>query len=316
MMVVRELDDPGFVVPGSVVTIGTFDGLHLGHQRLIRVGREVARSARLPLIVVSFDRHPLRLLAPERVPPLIMTPYQRDRVLASQGVGVLYLLHFGPDRAQQAPEAFAAEVLASRLGARHVVVGANFTFGARGAGRASDLVAMGSELGFSVDVEELVDEDGEVVSSSRVRAKIASGELAEASRLLGRPYAVEGVVVAGDGRGRALGFPTANVVVSSSYASPPDGVYAGWAWNETGRWAAAISLGTRPTFYPTDGVRLLEVYLLDADVDLYGQSLEVALHARLRGQVAFTSVESLIEQMRADVAEVRARVGDSDAESR
>ncbi|ACU53595.1 riboflavin biosynthesis protein RibF [Acidimicrobium ferrooxidans DSM 10331] len=310
MIVVRELDDPAFVVPSSVVTIGTFDGLHLGHQRLIRVARDVARRARLPLVVVSFDRHPLRLLAPERVPPLIMTPLQRDRVLASQGVGVLYLLHFGPERAQQAPASFAAEVLASRLGATHVVVGANFTFGARGAGRPADLVAMGRDLGFSVDVEELVDDDGEVVSSSRIRATVASGDLVEASRLLGRAYAVEGVVVAGDGRGRELGFPTANVVVSSSYASPPDGVYAGWAWNDSGRWAAAISLGTRPTFYPTDGLRLLEVHLLDADVDLYGQSLEVAFDSRLRGQVAFAGVEELIAQMHADVAEVRVRVGD------
>lgn len=307
MIVVRELDDPGFGLPASVVTIGAFDGLHRGHQRLVTLAGDAARAERLALVVVSFDRHPLRYLAPERVPPLVTTPTQRDAVLASLGASVLYLLHFGPERAGQDPEAFVADVLVDRLGARHVVVGENFTFGARGAGRPEDLVRLGGRHGFDVRVEPLVSEGGAPVSASRVRALVAEGSLEEAARLLGRPFQLEGVVVAGDGRGRALGFPTANVVVSSAYASPPDGIYAGWALLDGEQLPAAISLGTRPTFYPHGGPRLLEVYVLDRELDLYGRAIEVSFHSRVRGQESFAHVDALVARMRADVAEVAKR---------
>lgn len=310
MIVVRELDDPGFALPASVVTIGSFDGVHLGHRRLVEHGRDLAGAARVPLVVVSFDRHPLRLLAPSRVPALLTTPGQRDGVLEGLGVGVLYLLHFGHERASQDPDAFVRDVLVERLGVRAVVVGSNFTYGAKGAGRPEDLEAAGHVWGFQTFIQPLLEVDDGVVSSSRIRQYVATGDLEAANRLLGRAFALEGVVVAGDGRGRELGFPTANVVVSSSYATPPDGVYAGWARVERGEAApAAISLGTRPTFYPRGGPRLLEVYLLDQELDLYGRSLEVAFHSRLRPQEHFESVEALMTQMRDDVAAVRVRTG-------
>ncbi len=309
MIVVRELDDPGFALGGTVVTIGTFDGLHPGHLRLIRRACARAREERRVSVVVSFDRHPLRVLAPARVPPLLTSPRQRERVLEAEGVGVLYLLNFDAQRASQLPDDFVVDVLGARLGARHVVVGENFTFGRGAAGTARDLVRLGRSLGFSVTVERLLDEGGTPVSSSRIRASIARGALDEARELLGRPFALEGVVVSGDGRGRALGYPTANLVTSGSYVSPPDGVYAGWA-NVGAQWyLAAISIGSRPTFYPCGGPRLLEVHLLDVDVDLYGRSLEVAFHSRIREQRVFDDASGLVEQMGRDVLDVRTRVG-------
>jgi riboflavin kinase / FMN adenylyltransferase len=305
-------DVPGDWGP-SAVTIGVFDGVHLGHQRIVARAAEVAATDRLPLVVVTFDPHPSEVVRPGSHPPLLCTLRRRVQLLGELGAGAVCVLAFTLEFSQLVPDEFVREVLADRLHARCAVVGENFRFGHRAAGDVRLLAELGEKYGFSAEGVPLLTDDGVTISSSSIRDRLAAGDVAGAARDLGRPHRVEGVVVRGAQRGRALGIPTANLETPPYTAIPADGVYAGWlvSLDETGlpaqRWPAAISVGTNPTF---DGQhRVVEAYALDRDdLDLYGVHVAVDFTARLRGMVRFDSVDALVAQMRLDVEQARALV--------
>ncbi len=290
----------------SAVVIGNFDGVHRGHQAVIARAREVADAQGLTVVAVTFDPHPMAVLRPEHAPDTLTSIEGRAELLVEAGVDAVLALPFDRDMAAWSPEQFIDRVLVDRLHAAAVVVGANFRFGSRAAGDVATLHEAGESRGF---VAEGVPLDGgpQVWSSTYIRTCLATGDVAGAAEALGRPFTVRGVVVSGDKRGRELGFPTANVPTGGVAAAPADGVYAGWLRRrDTGEvFPAAISVGTNPTF---DGVRdrRVESYVLDRDdLELYDVEVEVSFVDRLRGMVAFESVEKLVEQMRDDVDRAR-----------
>jgi riboflavin kinase / FMN adenylyltransferase len=269
------------------VAIGTFDGVHLGHQAVIDDADTV----------LTFEPHPVSVVHPEAAPRLIM-PFEIKRdVIDGLGVDELVVIPFDREFAGKAPEAFIDDVLIERLGAKRVSVGENFRFGAKAKGDWRMLQERGE---FETRVVPLVDADGETISSTRIRALVAAGEMEKARHLLGAPFMVEGEVVEGDKRGRTLGFPTANLVPRDGLLVPGHGVYAAFANGHP----AAVNVGIRPMFETGRGL-LIETYLIDFEGDLYGQMLRVAFVARLRGERRFPSVEDLISQMHRDVAEAR-----------
>jgi riboflavin kinase/FMN adenylyltransferase len=285
------------------VAIGNFDGVHRGHQELLHQAAAHAGSGILTT-ALTFDPHPARVLSPAKAPPLICPLGRRLELFAAAGVELAVVEPFDTELASHSPEAFVDEVLVAGLAARHVVVGWDFTFGFRRGGTVETLRELGSARNFGVTVVPAIEIDGGVVSSTRIRQLIKAGDLPAATRLLGRPPEVEGVVVRGAERGRTLGFPTANIAVETEVV-PPEGVYAGWARLADGRrFMSAVSVGTNSTFGNSGGVTT-EAYLLDADVDLYGQRLRLELGFRLRDQERFSSVEALVAQIRQDVAATR-----------
>jgi riboflavin kinase/FMN adenylyltransferase len=296
---------------GAVVTIGAYDGVHLGHQAVLRLVRELADARGFEAALVTFDRHPAEVVRPESAPRLLTTLEQRLELLDATGdLDLSWVLTFDEARSKEAAEDFVREVLVEGIGARLVVVGADFHFGHRRGGNVPLLERMGAELGFEVLGLGLVAVEGEAsgvpYSSTRIRELLAKGDVAEAARLLGRPHEVRGVVERGDQRGAEhLGMPTANLTVPERICLPADGVYAGTflAEDEVER-PAAISVGTRPTFYE-DGDVLVEAYVLDFDGDLYGQRVKVRFREWVRGQERFDSTEALVEQMNADVEATR-----------
>ena len=305
-------------VPGdwgpSVVTVGVFDGVHRGHQRIVARGQAVASARQLPVVVVTFDPHPDEVIRPGSHPPLLVTVRRRVQLLGEQGCAAVCVLPFTLDFSRLGPDEFVRTVLADRLHARWVVVGENFRFGHRAAGDVPLLAELGEKYEFGAEGVPLLTEHGVTISSSEIRDLLNAGDVAGAARDLGRPHRVEGVVVRGHQRGRALGFPTANLETTPYPAVPADGVYAGWLASldsdgrETTRWPAAISVGTNPTFEGRD--RTVEAYALDRDdLDLYGVHVAVDFAARLRGMVRFDSAAALVEQMYQDVDAARALVG-------
>jgi riboflavin kinase / FMN adenylyltransferase len=266
------------------------------------------------VVVVTFDPHPDEVIRPGSHPPLLVTVRRRVQLLGEQGCAAVCVLPFTLDFSRLGPDEFVRTVLADRLHARWVVVGENFRFGHRAAGDVPLLAELGDKYEFGAEGVPLLTEHGVTVSSSEIRDLLNAGDVAGAARDLGRPHRVEGVVVRGHQRGRALGFPTANLETTPYPAVPADGVYAGWlasldsdGW-ETARWPAAISVGTNPTFEGRD--RTVEAYALDRDdLDLYGVHVAVDFAARLRGMVRFDSAAALVEQMYQDVADARALVG-------
>jgi riboflavin kinase/FMN adenylyltransferase len=296
---------------GAVVTIGAYDGVHLGHQAVLRLVRELADARGFDAALVTFDRHPAEVVRPESAPRLLTTLEQRLELLDATGdLDLCWVLTFDEARSKEAAEDFVREVLVDGIGARLVVVGADFHFGHRRGGNVPLLERMGAELGFEVLGLGLVAVEGDPTavpySSTRIRELLAKGDVAEAARLLGRPHEVRGVVERGDQRGAEhLGMPTANLTVPQRICLPADGVYAGTfvAEDEVER-PAAISVGTRPTFYE-DGDVLVEAYVLDFDGDLYGQRVKVRFREWVRGQERFVSTDALVEQMNADVEATR-----------
>jgi len=296
---------------GAVVTIGAYDGVHLGHQAVLRLVRELADARGFEAALVTFDRHPAEVVRPESAPRLLTTLEQRLELLDATGdLDLCWVLTFDEARSKEAAEDFVREVLVDGIGARLVVVGADFHFGHRRGGNVPLLERMGAELGFEVLGLGLVAVEGDPTavpySSTRIRELLAKGDVAEAARLLGRPHEVRGVVERGDQRGAEhLGMPTANLTVPERICLPADGVYAGTfvAEDEVER-PAAISVGTRPTFYE-DGDVLVEAYVLDFDGNLYGQRVKVRFREWVRGQERFDSTEALVEQMNADVEATR-----------
>ena len=305
---VRRLDGLAALpagLEGSVATVGMFDGVHRGHRALLdRVAAEAAARG-VPAAAVTFDRHPLAVLRPGSEPPLLTTLDRKVELLGEAGMAVVLVLEFTRELSEVGAEAFATEVLFDGLAARAVVVGENFRFGHKAAGDPDLLAALGRPRGVEVVAVPLQTHHGEVVSSTRVRAELASGDVAAAASSLGRPYAVEGVVVAGDRRGGpVLGVPTANLEVPAGIATPGDGVYAGRLTDLADPIArpAAVSVGTNPQFGTE---RRVEAHVLDFDGDLYGHRVSVGFSHRLRGQATFADLDELIAQIHADIAEAR-----------
>ena len=291
----------------TVVTIGNFDGIHLGHQHVLEQTRATATEVGVAqVVVVTFDPHPIAVLRPEHAPPTLTSIQTRSRLLAEAGVDAVLVLPFDRAMAAWTPMEFIDRVLVDALRARAVVVGANFRFGNRAAGDVSLLRDVGEGRGFLVEGVEL-DGGPQVWSSTYIRSCLAAGDVAGATEALGRPFVVRGVVVQGDQRGRELGFPTANVPTPVEGAAPADGVYAGWLTRlDSGEtYPAAISVGTNPTF-EGERERRIEAYVLDRDdLDLYGAEVEVAFVERLRGMVKFQGMDALVETMRDDVRRAR-----------
>lgn len=291
---------------GSAVTIGKFDGMHAGHQRMVSIVREKAAERGLVSTVLTFDRHPLALLRPEACPLSLVSNEQKLELLAEAGVDRTVMLEFTREFSQQSPEEFVRSVLVDALETRVLVVGRDYRFGAGAAGTVADLERLGAEHGFEVVVVETVAVgSAERVSSTRIRELLDAGDVREASVLLGRPASVRGMVVHGAKRGHELGFPTANLSPEHEGFVPADGVYAGWLEVDGERMPAAISVGNNPTF---EGVpqKQVEAHVLDRDLDLYDRRVEVFFVDRVRGMVKFETLEELTAAIADDVERVRA----------
>jgi riboflavin kinase/FMN adenylyltransferase len=278
------------------VAVGTFDGVHLGHREVI-TGNDT---------VLTFDPHPLSVVAPAAAPKLLTTLARKAELVAALGVRELVVIPFDADFAGRSAQSFVDDVLVGALGATSVSVGENFRFGHHAQG---DPEALAADPRFETRVVPLLEVDGEVVSSSHVRGLVLAGDVQDAERFLGAPFTMDGEVVHGDKRGRTLGFPTANLVPAGGYVAPGHGVYACRAVTAGGAiHAAAVNVGVRPQFETGRG-ELVEGYLLDYNGDLYGTSLRLEFLRRLRGERRFPSVEALVEQMGRDVDEARSVAG-------
>jgi riboflavin kinase/FMN adenylyltransferase len=292
---------------GSAITIGTFDGVHLGHRALIARTVAEARERGLTPVVLTWDRHPAMTLRPEVAPPMLSSPERKIELLRETGAEVVAVLPFDVPLSQRPPESFVEDVLVKGLGARLVLVGQGWRFGKGRAGSVELLEELGRGFGFEARGVSLEEVGGEAASSSRVRKAVTSGDLVLAERLLGRPFDLDGAVEHGDSRGAGLGYPTANVAIDPAIASPPVGVYAGRARVAPSWFAAATNVGVNPTF-GGQGPPRIETYLLGFDGDLYGQTLRVEFWERLRDEKRFDSVDDLVAQMGRDVAATEAIV--------
>jgi len=300
-------------VGGSAVTIGAYDGVHLGHRALLAELKARADERGMATVVVTFDRHPASVVRPESAPLLLCDLDQKLELLASAGVDRTVIIRFDEERANETAEEFVTRDLVDGLGARLVVVGEDFHFGHGRKGNVALLTEMGAVAGFEVDGVALASagtDEGNgshAVSSTRVRTLVGEGNVEAAAALLGRPHQIRGPVVTGDRRGGAeLGFPTANLSVPEEICLPAPGIYAGWYERPDGsRLMAAVSVGRRPTFYGADGELLVEAYLLDFTGDLYGESARLSFVHRLRDELAFDSVDALVAQMGKDVERTR-----------
>jgi riboflavin kinase / FMN adenylyltransferase len=291
----------------SAVTIGTFDGVHLGHQALLRTTLETASRRGLGAVALTWDRHPAMTLRPEVAPPLLTSTERRLELLAQGGIEVA-VLPFDDVLSHLSPEDFAAEILSRKLNARAVIVGRGWRFGHRARGDVATLQELGTRLDFEVLPQPLTEARGGPVSSTRIRAAVAAGDMDETGGLLGRRWDFDGTVIHGDKRGAGLGYPTANLLLDPALVRPARGIYAGRAQRNGSSHPAAVSVGVNPQFGGEPGrspVRI-EAYLLDFEGDLYGEVLRVELHAKLRDERAFDSVEQLVRQMDLDVEATRA----------
>jgi riboflavin kinase/FMN adenylyltransferase len=301
--------------PPSVVAIGKFDGVHTGHRRIIDELHSVAAREGLVPTVVTFDRHPLRLLRPEACPPQLTSNAQKIELIAETGIDATLMLTFDQPFSRLTPREFVEQILVDTVHARVVMVGTDFRFGARGSGTVDTLVELGRELGFAVvvvgDVVPTLDrnlEAGRRVSSTWVRELLSEGRVAEATAVLGYEPRVRGVVVMGAQRGRELGYPTANLSPEVEGFIPADGVYAAWFTVDGTRYGSAVSIGNNPTF---EGVpdKQVEAHVLDETIDLYGKTVELAFVEFIRGMVKYSTVEALIEQIGDDERRVRPILG-------
>lgn len=281
----------------NAVTVGVFDGVHLGHRIIL----EHLKAPSLPTVVLTFEPHPAEVLAPGTNPRLITTIDERIALLEAAGIDVVAVVDLSEIRFLP-PDDFVSRVLLSRLGAGHVVVGADFQFGRDRAGDCEFLIESGRRNGFEVEVVDLVEADG-IISSTRIRHLIEEGDVAGAARLLGSRFRLSGVVLPGDGRGKDLGFPTANLRPPDRKVIPGNGIYAAWAHVDAERVAAAVNVGTRPTFGGSE--MLIEAHLLDFEGDLYGSTLVVEFVERLRPEIQFASADDLVTAITQDVRSVR-----------
>ena len=303
----RSLDEVPADLGRTVVVVGNFDGVHLGHRHVIGRARALADDRGLPVVAATFDPHPMAVLRPEHAPSALTGLEQRCELLAEAGVDDIFVIPFSREIAAWSPEEFVDRVLVDGLHAEAVVVGANFRFGNKAAGDVARLTALGGDRGFVVEGVDL--EGGpQVWSSTYVRTCLSAGDVEGAAEALGRPYSVVGTVVRGDMRGRALGYPTANLA-DGGVLIPADGVYAGWLCLldelNTHPMPVAISVGTNPTF-EGERRRRVEAYVIDQEgLDLYDRRVEVSFNARIRGMHRFEDVEQLVATMAEDVARAR-----------
>lgn len=289
---------------GAVITVGSFDGVHLGHRRVLEEIAERARRANRRSMLVTFEPHPLEIVNPQAAPPLLTLASERLEILAQCDVDVVVLMAFTRELSQYAPEAFV-RLLLERLHLKELVIGHDHGFGRGRAGDVHLLRQLGQTLGFAVDVVEQVNVDGRPASSTLVRRAVAGGDLDTARKLLGRPYSLIARVVRGARRGRAIGYPTINLAVPDQRKLlPPDGVYAVWAEWRGGGAGGMLHQGPRPTF--GEAPRVLEAHLFAVDADLYGETVKLSWVARLRDVVAFPSVDALAAQLARDRADAHA----------
>lgn len=324
----RGLDDIPAGWGRCVVTIGVFDGVHRGHAQLIATATSIAKKRGVPAVLMTFDPHPAEVVRPGSHPQQLSTLTRRAELAEELGIDVFCVMPFTPVLAAQSPKDFAHEVLVEGLHAADVVVGANFTFGKKAAGTVDVLTSLGRTFGFEVHAVSLVgegagaeatDRPSVTFSSTYIRSCVAAGDVEAAAEALGRPHRVEGVVVRGDGRGREMGYPTANVAPPMYSAIPSDGVYAAWftvlgAGPVVGQvvpgesYRAAVSVGSNPTF--SGRTRTVEAFVLDTHADLYGQHVAVDFVRRIRGMIKYEGMEPLIEQMNDDVVKTREALAD------
>ena len=291
-MEITRLEDVNRRSAGRSVAVGTFDGVHLGHREVIAGSDSV----------LTFDPHPVSVVAPQHTPKLLTPLARKAELIESLGVGELIVIPFDGKFASRSADEFVADVLVGALGATQVAIGENFRFGHKAQG---DPRLLAADERFATVVHPLLEVDGEIVSSSHIRGLVLAGEVAEATALLGAPFQLRGEVVHGDERGRELGFPTANLIPDEALVCPGHGVYACLSYEDAAHpRPAAVSIGVRPTFKTGRG-ELIEAYLLDFEGDLYGSELRLDFLARLRGERRFESAEALIEQMHDDVARTR-----------
>jgi riboflavin kinase/FMN adenylyltransferase len=294
-------------VPSSwgrcVVTIGIFDGVHQGHQRIIGRAVELAHERGVPAVVLTFDPHPIEIIRPGSHPPVLTGSRHKAELLEALGVDVMCVLPFTPEFRRLTADEFVHEVLVERLHVSGVVIGENFRYGAEGAGDVGTLTANGRRFGFTVEGLALEGSAETTFSSTYIRSLVDAGDVEEAARVLGREHQVEGLVVRGDQRGRAIGYPTANLSLIPWSAVPADGIYAGRLLRGKETLAAAISIGTNPTFAGRE--RRVEAFVLDFDEDIYGERVGLTFTARLRDTVRFDTVEGLVAQMDQDVERTR-----------
>ena len=301
------IDALGPLDGGAAITVGTFDGLHLGHRTLIARTIEAAQAMDGTSVLVTWDRHPFETLRPGAEPKVITTQERKAELVEAAGIATLVVLPFDKDFASWSPERFVTDVLV-RLDARAVFVGEGWRFGHRAAGTTELLERLGAEHGFVTEALSLAGVEGAAVSSTRVRTAIAAGDMVTARTLLARPFDVDGIVLRGDRRGTELGFPTANLLLDRNITYPPRGVYAGRARISSGElYVAAINVGVNPQFGgdPDRTPWRVEAYLLGFEADLYDQELRVEFHERLRDELTFESVDALVEQMSLDVEHTR-----------
>ena len=288
---------------GSVVLIGVFDGVHKGHQLLLNRAKEIADGRNI--VALTFDPHPMQVLAPDRAPTLLTTLADRVELLKIHNADQVAVLKFNEKFAAMSPADFVKDVLVGQLSASTIIVGKNFTYGHKAAGNVDSLMKDGLKFNFTVDVQDLKLGEGEIISSSRIRKLVTSGQVEEARTLLSRPHRLDGVVVHGEKRGREIGYPTANLGNIDGQTIPSDGVYAGWLTVGINFWPAAISIGTNPTFA---GVRArqVEAYALDQEgLDLYDKNASIEFGWRLRDTLKFDGLEPLLAQMKLDCDQAR-----------
>ncbi|WP_051133204.1 bifunctional riboflavin kinase/FAD synthetase [Nocardia paucivorans] len=316
----RSLDDMPADWGRCVLTIGVFDGVHRGHAQLISRAVKSAAARGVPAVLMTFDPHPMEMIRPGSHPAQLTTLARRAELAEELGIDVFCVMPFTQEFMKLTPASYVHDLLVERLHVVEVVVGDNFTFGKKAAGTVQTMRELGARFGFEVDSVTLLGEHAVTFSSTYIRACVDAGDMHAAAEALGRPHRVEGVVVRGDGRGRTLGYPTANIAPPMHAAVPADGVYAGWftvldpgpviGTVTPGEPAmAAISVGTNPTF--SGRARTVEAYVLDGEADLYGQHVAVDFVERLRGMEKFDSLDELIRAMDRDVAATRRVLGSS-----
>lgn len=306
MDVLYSLQEAGAYRRPSVVALGMFDGVHRGHRRLLERAADLARNLSLPSVAMTFDRHPQTVLRLGPAPPLLTTNGEKVELMKGIGLDAVFFCPFDEELSRMSPEDFADNIVGRLLGAHTAVVGFNYSFGRGGAGDPKLLADLGERLGFAVVAIDPETEGNEIVASSLIRERLLAGDVERANAMLGRPYSLAGRVIRGEGRGRTLGFPTANLEVPDLKAWPADGVYACRCRTPAGLWEGVASIGAKPTFGGRR--RTVEAFLYDFHGSLYGETLEVFFIERLRGIMVFTGPRELARQIARDVERARGRL--------
>lgn len=294
--------ETAFQLPGSVVTIGNFDGIHIGHQAILQRGRQVADQLGVPLVVVSFEPHPGKVLFPQRSPEIIKTQRQKRDLLRQYGADVFFVLEFTPEFSRMAPEDFIMDILVNILGTKHILVGEGFAFGRKRAGNVAMLRTFGKDNHFDVECVSQVVRDDNVVSSTWVRTLLKNGQVSRANELLGRAYYMEGIVVQGERLGRELGYPTANIITDNELI-PMMGVYTTRTTLQQETHESVTNIGLKPTFGGQQVI--VETHIFDFDRDIYGEQIRIEYLDFIRPEVKFQSVTELVEEIRNDCAIAR-----------